>query len=146
MAWRLKQGSFLKESAVSISLPTPSFLPTFALAWPNPSSRLHKARLRRNLQPAFNRLGIPACHSGSRRPPGLTGRRNEPSCDRPVPAYDGECRPTWRWPRYHGLCPWGSIATYPCEPKEARADQASLRGSTRPGCSQVSQSLKTFLQ
>jgi hypothetical protein len=41
------------------------------------------------------RNNVKHVHSGSRRPPGLTGRRNAPSCDRPVPAYDGECRPTW---------------------------------------------------
>jgi hypothetical protein len=32
----------------------------------------------------------------------LNGRRNAPSCDRNV-------APRGRWPRYHGLYPWGSI-------------------------------------
>jgi hypothetical protein len=35
---------------------------------------------------------------------GLWPWRSSPSCDRNV-------APRGRWPRYHGLCPWGSIIT-----------------------------------
>jgi hypothetical protein len=52
---------------------------------------------------ASSNAGTPPCRHG------LWPWRNAPSCDRPVPAYDGECRPTWHWPRNHGLCPWSSI-------------------------------------